>query len=232
MTTTLDSDFPNLFNHSIIGHDGYFSGLDGLYELDFYKLEKNNEEYLKQLYYYDINYSDELVFIKDFNTYKIMITVLFFEGSCNEYYISSKVLLDSNNNIIKNLYNNNPSIVIFSRNFINSFHKETRICEYFSFYDNFYSHVEIEEFDSYNDKYIFYFRSFNNSLIASAVYNSSNLKNIPYRNCNFYILGKQYDLQSLISFDNDFQNKNFIDIVEYISYMDNVTKNLFDMYLI
>lgn len=223
--------YPNLFHYSIDGCDNVFPNFSGLIKNGFHQLLDLNKEYSEFLLFFheDIEYSpNSHIFIKEFDTYKIMLIICTIE---NKHYIYSKILLDNDNNVVKNLYDDKPSIVIFSRSFISSLHNETVLCGYISFYKNFYAYVEIENFDIHSNKYIFYFKSFNNNLIASAVYNDTNLKNVSNRNCNFYLFGKQYDLSLFNSFEHDFENKSFMDIVKHISCMDDETKKLFEMCL-
>lgn len=213
-TPTLVSDgvavvgkLPNLFRNVIVDCQNTFTSLDVLEAQGFKPVHSLSAEILNVFktddLYFDLNVTKN-VYVQDFVSYKIMVVLSIsqpnleqpnlLESDSHHYYIMAKVLLDQNDNILKNIEYDLPSITFYRKeSTLSGVRSKIVLDGYYTFFENYYVFTDIEDFDHYTDKYSFTFREYNNNIIATSVTSNSAIELIRLKNSTFYMKGITYN---------------------------------------
>lgn len=198
---------PNLFRNVIVDCQNTFTSLDVLEAQGFKPVHSLSAEILNVFktddLYFDLNVTKN-VYVQDFVSYKIMVVLSIsqpnlerpnlLESNSHHYYIMAKVLLDQNDNILKNIEYDLPSITFYRKESTLSGVRSKLILDgYYTFFENYYVFTDIEDFDSYTNKYSFTFREYNNNIIATSVTSNSAIELIRLKNSTFYLKGITYN---------------------------------------
>lgn len=213
-TPTLVSDgvavvgkLPNLFRNVIVDCQNTFTSLDVLEAQGFKPVHSLSAEILNVFktddLYFDLNVTKN-VYVQDFGSYKIMVVLSISQpnieqpnllaSNSHHYYIMAKVLLDQNDNILKNIKYDLPSITFYRKeSTLSGVRSKIVLDGYYTFFENYYVFTDIEDFDHYTDKYSFTFREYNNNIIATSVTSNSAIELIRLKNSTFYMKGITYN---------------------------------------
>jgi hypothetical protein len=213
-TPTLVSDgvavvgkLPNLFRNVIVDCQNTFGSLDMLEAQGFKPVASLSSEILNVFQtdelYFDLNVTKN-VYVQDFGSYKIMVVLSISQPNLEKpnllasnnhnYYIMAKVLLDQNDNILKNIKYDLPSITFYRKeSTLSGVRSKLILDSYYTFFENYYVFTDIEDFDCYTDRYSFTFREYNNNIIATSVTSNSAIELIRLKNSTFYMKGITYN---------------------------------------
>lgn len=223
--------YPNLFRHVIADCQHTFASLDLLEKQGFEPVAVNvlSDELI------DIFRSDELylnlnviknVYVQDLGDYKIMVVLSismpsteqphFLDSNYHPYYILAKVLLDKNDEIVKNHEYGFPSITYYRKEARFSAKQSKLVLDgYYTFFDNYYSFTDVEEFDTYNTKYCFVFKDYKHNIIATSVHCNSAIELLRLKNSRFYLNGVSYNPDILFEIEGSLKGDD-LDFIDYL----------------
>lgn len=198
---------PNLFRNVIVDCQNTFASLDVLEAQGFKAVHSLSAELLNVFktdeLFFDLNVTKN-VYVQDFGSYKIMVVLSISQPNLEQpnlltsnnhhYYIMAKVLLDQNDNILKNIKYDLPSITFYRKESpLSGVRCKLILDGYYTFFENYYVFTDIEDFDYYTNKYSFTFREYNNNIIATSVTSNSAIELIRLKNSTFYMKGITYN---------------------------------------
>lgn len=245
--------YPNLFKHEVEDCKHTFASIELLLSKGFVPTKDVSDEIIelfkKDEFYLNMAIAEN-VYVQDLNDYKIMIVVTKspaiqkmnnftqFNQDAHQsintpYYIIAKILLDSNNQLIKNLDDDLPSIVFYRKESMQSSSKTKIILDsYYTFNPLYYSFTDIEDFDYHTSKYTFMFRDYNHTLMAAATHCNTAIELIRLSNSSFYIGDKTYNPTILTDMDDSLDGSDFIDLLRYRAAMNQDKIDLLSMSVI
>lgn len=218
---------PILFRNVIVDCQNTFASLDVLEAQGFKPVHSLSDEILNILktdeLYFDFKVTKN-VYVQDCGSYKIMVVISISKPTLEQpnllaannhhYYIMAKVLLDQNDNILKNLEDDLPSITFYRKeSTLTGVRSKIILDGYYTFFENYYVFTDIEDFDYHTNKYSFTFREYNNNIIATSVTSNSAIELIRLKNSTFYIKGVPYNPDILFDISGIVKtaNVNFTD---------------------
>lgn len=242
----LDNGFqyPNLFRHVIADCQHTFASLDLLEKQGFEPVAVNalSDELI------DIFRTDELylnldviknVYVQDLGDYKIMVVLSISLPTIDQsnslvsnhhpYYILAKVLLNKNDEIVKNHEYGFPSITYYRKEGRFSAKQSSLVLDgYYTFFDNYYSFTDVEEFDAHNTKYCFVFKDYKHNIVATSVHCNSAIELIRLKNSSFYFNGVSYNPAILFEIDESMKVDD-LDFIDYLRCRMNMTQDQLDL---
>jgi hypothetical protein len=224
----VDIQYPNLFTYDIANCKQTFPNLSLLIEQGFTPVKSVSDEIiglfkLDELFL-NLQVSQN-VFVKELDYCKIMVVLSIAPSRVefpdllptnnHPYYILAKVLLDKNDNLLKKLEYDLPSMTFYRKEGgISANRKIVILDSYYTFFDTHYAVTDIEEFDNYSSKYYFVFREYNHKMIATAVHCNSAIELISLKNSTFYMNGIVYNPDILFEIEGTVKGSDFRDYLD------------------
>lgn len=236
-----DSDFNALFISKIKSTNGLrldYSDFNMLSNNGFVKTDLKLYAVYNFLKNLDIDLMSEeenvkkTTYIKEFNGFNLMLLV----GTITHYnnmrliqdsFIVGRFILDKNNQILKN-NNNDPSIYLYIRDG-QKLSSNIVVDMFFVFNENYYSIVEVENYDYHTNKYNMAFYTYENKFLSFCCNSSYSVR----KNQIIWILnGKKYDLNLILKLLPNLNEKPIDDLIDYRQLLSSDEINLLEMMLL
>lgn len=227
-------DYPDMFKFQKDDLSGYFHGFSKLTDLGF---QETNfiPDVIKTLQLHHLPLSVFCTrFVKNFGHYKIMLFVkkLSVVQDNQHYFVSAKILLDNNNELVKTSNHKKPSIVFYDRQSKLEHYKKITTTSYMFFDTYSYSFVNISTIDDDTELYTFNFFNQQHLKIAQLSNYNTDINANRLNECSMLINGKYYNLMALKTFNKDLETSQRLELIEYVASLSDEQLVVLNMFLI
>lgn len=226
--------YPDMFKFQKDEISGYFYGFSKLTDLGFQETSFI-PAVIKTLQPHHLPLSVFCTaFVKDFGYYKIMLFVkkLSAVQDNQHYFISAKILLDNNNELVKTSNHNKPSIVFYDRESKLEQYKKITTTSYMFFDTHSYCFVNISTIDYDTELYRFNFFNQQHLKIAQLSNYNTDINAKSLNECSMIINDKYYNLMAIKTFNKDLETSQRLELIEYVASLSDEQLVVLNMFLI